>query len=54
MILADWIQLTLYLAVLLLLVKPLGTFMAHVYQGQKTFVDPVARPAPSGTRRGQR
>jgi K+-transporting ATPase ATPase A chain len=41
---ADWIQLLLYLAVLLLLAKPLGTYMAHVYQGERTFLDPIARP----------
>ncbi len=44
MIPADWIQLLLYLAVLLLLAKPLGTYMAHVYQGERTFLDPITRP----------
>jgi K+-transporting ATPase ATPase A chain len=29
-----WIQLTIYLAALLLLVRPLGAYMARVYQGQ--------------------
>jgi K+-transporting ATPase ATPase A chain len=29
-----WIQLTLYLAVLLALVKPLGKYMARVYRGE--------------------
>jgi len=40
----SWLQLILYLVVLLALVKPLGTFMAHVYQGERTFLDPVLRP----------
>ncbi len=40
----DWIQLGLYLSILLILVKPLGGFMARVYQGERTFLDPVARP----------
>jgi K+-transporting ATPase ATPase A chain len=40
----SWIQLALYLVVLLLLAKPLGTFMARVYQGQHTFLDPVMGP----------
>jgi potassium-transporting ATPase potassium-binding subunit len=44
MIPQGWIQLILYLIVLLVLVKPLGTFMAHVYQGDRTLLDPVARP----------
>jgi K+-transporting ATPase ATPase A chain len=40
----DWIQLTLYLVVLLALAKPLGSFMARVYQGHPTFLDPVLLP----------
>ncbi len=40
----SWLQLALYLAVLLLLVKPLGAFMARVYQGQWTFLHPVLGP----------
>ncbi len=31
---ASWLQLVLYIVVLLLLAKPLGTFMARVYQGE--------------------
>ena len=40
----SWLQLILYLAVLLLLAKPLGGFMARVYQGERTLLDPVLRP----------
>ncbi len=40
----GWIQVGLYLAVLLALVKPLGSFMARVYQGERTFLDPVMGP----------
>jgi K+-transporting ATPase ATPase A chain len=40
----DWIQLILYLIVLLALAKPLGSFMARVYQGHPTFLDPVLLP----------
>jgi K+-transporting ATPase ATPase A chain len=40
----SWLQLVLYLAVLLLLAKPLGAFMAKVYQGERTFLDPVLGP----------
>ena len=39
-----WLQIGLYLLVLLLLVKPLGAFMARVYQGEHTFLTPVVRP----------
>jgi len=37
-------QLVLYFVILLALVKPLGTFMAKVYQGEPTFLDPVLGP----------
>lgn len=38
------LQLVLYFVILLALVKPLGTFMAKVYQGERTFLDPVLGP----------
>ena len=38
------LQVALYLAVLLLLAKPLGTYMARVFQSEKTFLDPVLGP----------
>ncbi len=37
-------QILVYLAVLVLLVKPLGAFMARVYQRERTFLDPVLGP----------
>ena len=40
----SWIQLIFYLVVLIALAKPLGSFMAKVYQGEHTFLDPVLRP----------
>ncbi len=40
----SWIQLIFYMVVLLALAKPLGTFMAKVYQGEHTFLDPVFGP----------
>ncbi len=40
----TWLQIGLYLLILLLLVKPLGTFMARVYQGECTFLTPVVGP----------
>jgi K+-transporting ATPase ATPase A chain len=39
-----WLQIGLYLVVLLLLVKPLGLFMAKVYEGERTFLSPVLGP----------
>ncbi|MHB8104757.1 MAG: potassium-transporting ATPase subunit KdpA [Dehalococcoidales bacterium] len=38
----DWLQIGLYLVVLLLLVKPLGDYMARVFQGDRVFLTPVA------------
>src|SRR5208283_998708 len=39
-----WLQIGFYLIVLLLLVKPLGSFMAKVYKGELTFLSPVLGP----------
>ena len=41
---ASWFQLILYIVVLLALAKPLGTFMANVYEGKRTFLHPVLGP----------
>jgi K+-transporting ATPase ATPase A chain len=37
-------QISVYFVVLLALTKPLGCFMAHVYDGDRTFLHPVLRP----------
>ncbi len=37
-------QITLYLAILLLLVKPLGAYMVRVYQGQRTWLGRLLGP----------
>lgn len=37
----GWIQVVIYFAVLLLLAGPLGTYMAKVLEGEKTFLFPV-------------
>ncbi len=44
MTLNGWLQIIFYLVVLVLLTKPLGSFMAKVYQGQRTFLSPVFAP----------
>jgi K+-transporting ATPase ATPase A chain len=38
------VQCAVYLIVLIALVKPLGAFMARVYEGQRTFLHPVLAP----------
>lgn len=40
----SWLQLIFYIVVLLALSKPLGSFMAKVYQGERTFLDRVLGP----------
>ncbi len=40
----SWFQFPLYIVVLLILVKPLGLYMARIYQGERTFLSPVIAP----------
>jgi K+-transporting ATPase ATPase A chain len=40
----GWLQIGIYLLVLLAITKPIGAFMARVFAGQKTFLDPALRP----------
>ncbi len=42
------LQIVLYLVVLVALVKPLGSFMARVFEGQRTFLSPVLAPVERG------
>jgi potassium-transporting ATPase potassium-binding subunit len=44
MTLNGWLQIALYVGVLVLCVKPLGLYMARVFNGERTFLDPVMRP----------
>ncbi len=40
----EWAETIIFFVVLLALVKPLGTFMARVFQGERTFLSPVLVP----------
>ncbi len=40
----SWLQFPLYIVVLLILVKPLGLYMAKVYLGERTFLSPIIAP----------
>jgi K+-transporting ATPase ATPase A chain len=40
----DWVQLIAYFGILILLVKPLGSYMARVYQGEHIFLDRALAP----------
>ncbi len=40
----GWMQILVYLAVIFAVTKPLGIFMARVFNRERTFLDPVLRP----------
>ena len=40
----GWFQIGLYLLLLLAITKPMGVYMARVFSGEKTFMDPMLRP----------
>jgi K+-transporting ATPase ATPase A chain len=44
----GWIQIILFCAIVAALVKPLGAYMTHVFNGERTFLSPVLRPIESG------
>lgn len=39
-----WLQIAIFFAILLLLVKPLGAYMARVYGGERTLLSPLLHP----------
>jgi potassium-transporting ATPase potassium-binding subunit len=41
---SGWFQILLFLALVLLVTKPMGVFMTRVFNREKTFMDPVLRP----------
>ncbi|HEY7452115.1 MAG TPA: potassium-transporting ATPase subunit KdpA [Candidatus Limnocylindria bacterium] len=40
----GYLQIGLYIAILLLAAKPLGSYMAHVYEGERTWLTPIFGP----------
>jgi K+-transporting ATPase ATPase A chain len=40
----GWFQIGFFVLVIFLITKPLGVFLARVFIGQRTFLDPVLRP----------
>jgi K+-transporting ATPase ATPase A chain len=44
----GWIQIILYCAIVVALVKPLGWYMTRVFNGERTFLSPVLRPVEAG------
>src|SRR5215813_10301911 len=44
MTLNGWLQIVFFLALILLVTKPLGIFITKVFNRERTFLDPVLRP----------
>jgi K+-transporting ATPase ATPase A chain len=44
----GWIQILLYCAIVVALVKPLGWYMTRVFNGERTFLSPILRPVEAG------
>ena len=44
MTIIGWIQILLYCAIVVALVKPLGAYMTHVFNGDRTWLSPVLQP----------
>ena len=48
MTLVGWVQILLYCAIVVALVKPLGGYMTRVFNGERTLFSPVLVPIESG------
>ncbi|MGZ8399934.1 MAG: potassium-transporting ATPase subunit KdpA [Methyloceanibacter sp.] len=44
----GWIQIAIYCAIVVALVKPLGWYMTAVFNGERTFLSPLLRPVEAG------
>ena len=44
----GWLQIAIYSLSIILLTKPLGAYMARVFEGERTFLSPVLGPVERG------
>ena len=44
----GWLQIVVFLALVIVTVKPLGVFMTHLFSGERTFLSPVLGPIERG------
>jgi potassium-transporting ATPase potassium-binding subunit len=44
----GWIQIAIFCAIVVALVKPLGWYMTAVFNGERTFLSPMLRPVETG------
>jgi K+-transporting ATPase ATPase A chain len=40
----GWLQILIYIVIIVAITKPVGVFMTHVFNGERTFLHPVIRP----------
>ena len=40
----GWLQILVFIAIIIAIAKPVGVFMTHVFNGERTFLHPVLRP----------
>jgi K+-transporting ATPase ATPase A chain len=43
----GWLQILVYIAIIIAIAKPVGIFMTNVFEGRRTFLHPVLRPVES-------
>jgi K+-transporting ATPase ATPase A chain len=48
MTILGWIQIALFCAIVVALVKPLGFYMTRIYTGERTFLSPILAPLERG------
>ena len=48
MTLPGWLQIAALFLAVLLVIRPLGRYMARVFEGERTFLSPVIRPVEAG------
>ena len=41
----GWFQIVVFLALILAVTKPMGVFMTHVFNRERTFMDPCCVPS---------
>src|SRR5277367_4070306 len=44
----GWIEIALFCVVVVALVRPLGGYIARVFNGERTFLSPILRPVEAG------
>ncbi len=54
MSLNGWLQIALFIAAILLLARPMGSYLTRVFEGRKTFLDPVVAPCARALYRATR